>query len=783
MVSPLCKATTDTCSESGRSSGGLRQRGALLINLGTPDAPTVPAVRRYLAEFLGDPAVIQWPVGLKWLTGPLGRVIAYLRAPSSAKMYQRIWTERGSPLRVISDEQIAGLQAALPPGWRVFGAMRYGRPSIPQTLRQIKSAGIEELVIISMYPQFSGPTTGTALREVFNFFQTDGHTLHVTTRTSWYEDEGYITAQTELLQEYARSRGLGSDTCYLVFSAHGLPVSYVRKGDPYREHIQRTVALLGQQLNWPVDRLTLAYQSRLGPVEWLRPYTDELLLDLARRGEKRILVCPVSFTTDCLETLEEIDVRYREVVERTGAKLYVCPALNTFGPFITALKHLALRGPRPMRGVVRAVASPNPDPDTGNGDDLELCSLVMVGLSLKGRLGAGLGPDLVYANADGLRRVKRSACEIPAILRSVREESGVHEAFLWNTCHRFELYAFLAGSDAQRRQTIGAVRRRAFPTGNSPQDDVNVLVGVSAWHHFLRTACGLNSSLPGERDVLEQLHAGYRLAECAETIGSFARRLLGEAVTVEAELRRHTDWGRFDPNYCQVALSRVSEAAHLDYSASRIVVIGGSTTSAGVLRTLQERFDVPGERLALFYRGHKNGGHLKVLRRALGCGRRVRVQTYTEESVTRAVLDANVVIFGVDREEPVIHAERLRGERDFLARPLTFIDFNSFASTRGMERLPGVRLFTLEQVEAAVSSYADSVCGSETFQRATEAAEAWIHKHIRTRLESGDGVDAEVEKHVEPELDVTLSDVQPSGHRQPSCLGVSARASVQGEES
>ena len=128
MVSPVGKATTETCSESGQSSGGLRQRGALLINLGTPDEPTVPAVRRYLAEFLSDPEVIRLPTGLGWLNIPLGHLIAWFRAPGSAEMYRRIWTELGSPLKAITQDQVSALAAVLPPEWRVFYAMRYGQP-------------------------------------------------------------------------------------------------------------------------------------------------------------------------------------------------------------------------------------------------------------------------------------------------------------------------------------------------------------------------------------------------------------------------------------------------------------------------------------------------------------------------------------------------------------------------------------------------------------------------------------------------------------------------------
>ena len=207
-------------------------RGVLLIGLGTPDEATVPAVRRYLSEFLSDPAVIRLPRGLGWFNGPLGRLIARVRAPRSTEKYRRIWTEEGSPLACITNAQAVALESALPSGWRVFVAMRYGRPSIPDTLREIEAAGIEELVIVPMYPHFSGPTTGTAMREVYRYLETGYHGLHVATRVNWHDDHGYVNSQTELLEQYARSHGLAPDRAFLLFTLHGLPVSYVRRGDP-----------------------------------------------------------------------------------------------------------------------------------------------------------------------------------------------------------------------------------------------------------------------------------------------------------------------------------------------------------------------------------------------------------------------------------------------------------------------------------------------------------------------------------------------------------------------
>ncbi|MEK7755776.1 MAG: ferrochelatase, partial [Planctomycetota bacterium] len=153
------------------------KRGVLLINLGTPDRADVPAVRRYLAEFLSDPEVIRLPAGLGWLNSPLAHLIARFRAPRSAEMYRRIWTEPGSPLKAITQDQVSALTAVLPPEWRVFYAMRYGEPSIGEAVSEIEACGVEDLVVIPMYPQFSGPTTGTALQILHRELQRGRHQL------------------------------------------------------------------------------------------------------------------------------------------------------------------------------------------------------------------------------------------------------------------------------------------------------------------------------------------------------------------------------------------------------------------------------------------------------------------------------------------------------------------------------------------------------------------------------------------------------------------------------
>jgi len=706
------------------------KRGVLLINLGTPGEPTAASVRRYLGEFLADPAVIQLPRGLGFLNTTLGKTIAKFRAKHSAALYRSIWTDDGSPLLTITNAQVEALQDILPSGWRVYGAMRYGTPSIPEVLERIERDGVDEVVIVPMYPQYSGPTTGTAMRVVYDYLADDDHTLQVTTRLSWYNDHGYVAAQSERLKQYAHAHNLTPDNTFLLFSTHGLPVSYVQKGDPYPEHVAETVSLVAKRMGWARSRWSLAFQSRMGPAAWLQPYTDEVLENLSTSGEKKLLVCPISFVTDCLETLEEIDQRYRKPIEQNGTELYLCPALNTFGPFIAALKHLVLQGCSAMSHEnhhLREVthASYKADPKSDRTD-----SLVMVGASIEGRLGCGEGPKLSHVDADTLRRLKRPACAIPEFLREVRESCDLQEAFLWNTCHRFELYGIRKEGDRDQQATSDAIRAKLMEGVGGEESQLNVLFADEAKHHLWRTASGLNSCLPGERDVLDQLQAAQRLAERANTGGKLVQDVIREALDFERSLRTESPWGDFSPDYAQIALQFVTDRVKADLGKCRILVIGGSTTSAAVLRTLTGHLGVSSKQLTLIYRGHKHGGHLKLLRKAIRQGQRIRVQNYEEKIVDRAIAGADVVIFGVDREEPLLDRARLQACRGEAAKPLTVIDFNMYGSTRELRDARNVQLFTLTEIDKAVRAGAEAVCQDDGFQKAVTVAERRIAEAI-----------------------------------------------------
>ncbi|HKK13737.1 MAG TPA: ferrochelatase, partial [Gammaproteobacteria bacterium] len=276
--------------------------GVLVTNLGTPDAPTPSALRRYLAEFLWDPRVVEFPRPLWWLV--LHGVILRIRPRRAARSYQRIWTAQGSPLLTISQRQAAALQAAL--SERVRGpvqvalGMRYGTPSIARGLAELRAAGARRLLILPLYPQYSGATTGStfdALADTLRGWRWVPELRFI----QHYHDHGpYLDALAASVREHWRTHGQAER---LLMSFHGVPRRYLLAGDPYHCECQRTAGLLAERLDLPPERWQLTFQSRFGREEWLRPYTDETLREIARGGVRSVQVLCPGFSADCLETL------------------------------------------------------------------------------------------------------------------------------------------------------------------------------------------------------------------------------------------------------------------------------------------------------------------------------------------------------------------------------------------------------------------------------------------------------------------------------------------------
>ena len=303
--------------------------GILLVNLGTPAAPTPRAVRDYLAEFLSDPRVVEIP-RLFWLP-ILHGIVLQTRPSKSAKKYAAIWTAEGSPLAVHTIRQAQLLRSALP-GFQVEYAMRYGEPSIASTLKKLSGCG--KLTVLPLYPQYSGATTAS-VRDVLG---PDAAMIE-----SFHDHPAYIAALAAGVRRHWNSHGRGK---MLVMSFHGLPKRAVERGDPYERQCRVTARLLASTLELDESEWQITFQSRFGAAEWLQPYTEPALVRLARQGAGRVdVVCP-GFVSDCLETLEEIGSAARAAFRAAGGgELHLLPCLNESPEWIAALARItAQRG-------------------------------------------------------------------------------------------------------------------------------------------------------------------------------------------------------------------------------------------------------------------------------------------------------------------------------------------------------------------------------------------------------------------------------------------------------
>jgi ferrochelatase len=310
--------------------------GVLLINLGTPDAPEARAVRRYLAEFLSDPRVIEIPK-LAWKP-ILHAFILRTRPKKSAEAYNQIWTNEGSPLRVIAHRQADALRTRLPEV-TIHYAMRYGHPGIAAAIERMADEGCTRILAAPLYPQYCAATTATANDAVFGVLARMRWQPAIRTLPPYYDDPLYIDA---LAANLARQiRQLDFEPERLLLSFHGMPVRTLELGDPYHCHSQKTARLLGQALGRDVD---VSFQSKFGRAKWLEPATDATLASYPKRGVKRVAVAAPGFSVDCIETLEELGIRGRHSFKHAGGEEFaLLDGLNDSPDSIAMLERLIER--------------------------------------------------------------------------------------------------------------------------------------------------------------------------------------------------------------------------------------------------------------------------------------------------------------------------------------------------------------------------------------------------------------------------------------------------------
>jgi ferrochelatase len=314
--------------------------GVLLINLGTPSAPEPAAIRRYLAEFLSDRRVIDLHPVL-WKPILHGFILPF-RPQRLAHAYKSVWTGEGAPLLAATERLGAAVEAQLRrhlnvSNIRVAVGMRYGTPTIAAALDTLAAFGARKLLVLPLYPQYSATTTAAALDAVWPWLAQQRWVPEVRTINSYHDDIGYIRALAERVRGHWRVHGRGQ---HLLMSFHGMPQRYVLAGDPYYCHCHKTARLLAAELELDGDSWTVSFQSRFGRGVWLKPYTDALLPLLAKRNVRRLDVIAPGFAADCLETLEEIAMRYRSAYEKLGCALRYIPALNDSPNHVTALSDL-----------------------------------------------------------------------------------------------------------------------------------------------------------------------------------------------------------------------------------------------------------------------------------------------------------------------------------------------------------------------------------------------------------------------------------------------------------
>ena len=312
----------------------MNKTGILLVQLGTPDAPTSSALRRYLRQFLSDPRLIEIPRFLWWVI--LNLFILPFRPRQSAEKYKRVWDAKtGSPLLHYTKRQTELLREKFPDHMVEFG-MQIGNPPLHTVLEEMVKKGIEKVIVLPMYPQFSATTTASAMDCLGMAMQKIRKVPAIHFIPPYYDHPAYISALADIIHEQTAKLEWKPD--HFLISFHGIPISYCQRGDPYATHVKRTTFALVKKMGWERKQWSQTFQSLFGREEWLKPYTEPYLEKLAEHGVKKIFVTTPGFTADCLETIDEIGHEAKEVfVEAGGEKLHQCPCLNDHPAWIEAM--------------------------------------------------------------------------------------------------------------------------------------------------------------------------------------------------------------------------------------------------------------------------------------------------------------------------------------------------------------------------------------------------------------------------------------------------------------
>jgi len=315
--------------------------GVLLTNLGTPKSPTRKDVKKYLNQFLSDKRVVDIN-RLLWIP-ILKLIILTIRPSRSAKLYQKIWTKEGSPLLVFMHRiknKIIKILEKQNTDYVVEVGMRYGEPSIENALTKMKESKVSKIIVFPLYPQAGSPTTSTTLDEISRVFSKWPWVPELRFINGYHDNNGYINALSKSIENASKKEGVPEK---ILFSYHGMPKRYLNNGDPYYCFCHKTTRLVAEKLNLNESQYDMSFQSRFGTEEWLKPYTDKILIDYARQNIKNVHIISPGFSVDCLETLEEIKIQYLELFHKNGGKkLYYIPCLNESDDHIKLIKTIIM---------------------------------------------------------------------------------------------------------------------------------------------------------------------------------------------------------------------------------------------------------------------------------------------------------------------------------------------------------------------------------------------------------------------------------------------------------
>ena len=309
--------------------------GVLICNLGTPESYQTKDVRKFLRQFLSNGRVIEIPKIIWWFI--LNGIILTLRPSKSAKLYKSVWTKEGSPLLVFSKKLIEKLKLVTNDDCEVELAMRYGNPNMEEALLSLKNKNCRKLIVLPMFPQYSGTTTGSIFDEVTRILSKWRWVPSLNFINSYHDNDYYINALADSISTYLQK----NTPQKIIFTYHGIPKRNFDLGDPYQCYCQKTTRLVAEKLNLKEDEYMTTFQSRFGPAEWLKPYTSDTMEELPKKGIKNILVVAPAFSVDCLETIEEIDEENKEIFLNSGGQNFTyVPCLNDSDGHVNFLKQL-----------------------------------------------------------------------------------------------------------------------------------------------------------------------------------------------------------------------------------------------------------------------------------------------------------------------------------------------------------------------------------------------------------------------------------------------------------